>query len=240
MTINILNEGYSSTDKTNYASRALGSRLWDFHGRQFIDLAMAGGSAILGHSNELSGMQFIRQLAAGSLFTHPTELAHEYCEVLAEDLRELSSVAFCSTGSEATMRAIRVARAATGRTKIGIFGGSWHGSHDLLLVEEDTTATPLKRPAARLKSNGSPADILNQIVFLPYNKPEAFEIIADNAKDLAMVFIEPVQGSNPRDDIGGFLKASGASAIRTISYWVSTKSLLEADSAYQAARTILV
>ena len=83
-----------------------------------------------------------------------------------------------------------MARAATGRTKIGIFGGSWHGSHDLLLVEEDTTATPLK-PTARLKSDGSPADILNQIVFLPYNKPEAFEIIADNAKDLAMVFSSP-------------------------------------------------
>ena len=205
MTIKILNEGYSSTDKTNYASRAIGSRLWDFHGRQFIDLAMAGGSAILGHSNETIRDAVYQQLASGSLFTHPTELAHEYSEVLAEDLGELSSVAFCSTGSEATMRAIRVARAATGRTKIGIFGGSWHGSHDLLLVEEDTTATPLK-PTARLKSDGSPADILNQIVFLPYNKPEAFEIIADNAKDLAMVFIEPVQGSNPRDDIGGFLK----------------------------------
>ena len=205
MTINILNEGYSPTDKTKYASRALGSRLWDSQGHQFIDLAMAGGSAILGHSNEIIRDAVCRQLAAGSLFTHPTELAHEYCEVLAEDLSELSSVAFCSTGSEATMRAIRVARAATGKTKIGIFGGSWHGSHDLLLVEEDT-ATPPLNPAARIKSKGSPIDILNQIVFLPYNKPEAFEIIARHAKDLAMVFIEPVQGSNPRSDISSFLK----------------------------------
>ena len=63
MTIKILNEGYSSTDKTNYASRAIGSRLWDFHGRQFIDLAMAGGSAILGHSNETIRDAVYQQLA---------------------------------------------------------------------------------------------------------------------------------------------------------------------------------
>lgn len=201
----VLNEGYSCTNKEKYLSRVDGCRVWDLQGNSYIDMAMAGGSAILGHSNEIIRDAVCQQLAAGSLFTHPTELAHEYCDVIAEDLGALSSVAFCSTGSEATMRAIRVARAATGKVKIGIFGGSWHGSHDLLLVEEDT-ATPPLTPAPRLKSKGSPTEILNQIVLLPYNKPEAFKIIARNAKDLAMVFIEPVQGSNPRSDIGSFLR----------------------------------
>ena len=200
----VLNEGYSCTDKRKYLAAAKGSTVTDLSGTTYIDMAMAGGSAILGHANEHIQDAIARQLKNGALFTSPTELAHQYCEILAPHLGELNQFVFSSTGSEATLRAIRIARAHTGKKKIAIFGGSWHGSHDLLMVDDDPESDP-RRPTGLLKSAGTPRDVLEQVVMLPYNDEAAFDLIKEKAAELAMVFIEPVQGSNPRGDIKAFL-----------------------------------
>ena len=124
----ILNEGYSGTDKQKYLAEAKGCTVTDLSGKTYIDMAMAGGSAILGHANVHIRDAVVKQLEKGALFTSPTVLAHQYCEVLVQHLGELNHFAFSSTGSEATLRAIRIARAHTGKKKIAIFGGGWHGS----------------------------------------------------------------------------------------------------------------
>ncbi|MFL6871542.1 MAG: aspartate aminotransferase family protein [Candidatus Azotimanducaceae bacterium] len=200
----VLNEGYSCTNKEKYLSKAEGCRVWDLQGNAYVDMAMAGGSAILGHADKSIVEAASSQFAAGSLFTSPSILAHQFCEVIGPCLAPLSEFVFSSTGSEATLRAIRIARAATGKEKIAIFSGCWHGSHDLLLVEDDPKSDQQK-PEAILKSAGTTRDVLNQVIVLPYNDPSAFKLIKDHAQEIAMVFIEPAQGSNPRADIRDFL-----------------------------------
>jgi glutamate-1-semialdehyde 2,1-aminomutase len=200
----VLNEGYSCTNKEKYLSRADGCRVWDLQGNSYVDMAMAGGSAILGHADKSIVEAASSQFAAGSLFTSPSSLAHQFCEVIAPCLAPLSEFVFSSTGSEATLRAIRIARAATGKEKIAIFSGCWHGSHDLLLVEDDPESDQ-QNPTAMLKSAGTTRDVLNQVIVLPYNDPAAFTLIKEHAQEIAMVFVEPTQGSNPRGDIKDFL-----------------------------------
>ena len=201
----ILNEGYNAADKQAYLAAAKGCKVIDLSGKTYIDMAMAGGSAILGHGNKIIRDAVVQQLEKSALFTSPTELAHQYCDLIVEHLGELNHYAFSSTGSEATLRAIRVARAHTGKQKIAIFGGGWHGSHDLLMVDEDLESVP-HRPSGLLKSAGMPPGILEQVVVLPYNEEAAFDLIEEQAAELAMVFVEPIQGSNPRDDIKHFLR----------------------------------
>ena len=200
----VLNEGYSCANKEKYLAKAEGCRVWDLQGNAYVDMAMAGGSAILGHADKSIIDAASSQFAAGSLFTSPSLLAHHFCEVIAPSLAPLSEFVFSSTGSEATLRAIRIARAATGKEKIAIFSGCWHGSHDLLLVEDDPRSDQ-HNPKAMLKSAGTTRDVLNQVIVLPYNDPAAFRLIKEHAQDIAMVFVEPVQGSNPRSDVKDFL-----------------------------------
>ena len=201
----ILNEGYNVTDRRKYLAQAHGCKVTDLYGETYIDMAMAGGSAILGHANEYVRDAVNTQLRKGALFTSPTVLAHQYCEILDHHLGELDHFAFSSTGSEATLRAIRIARAYTGKRKIAIFGGGWHGSHDLLMVEEDPKSHS-HRPTGFLKSAGTLPNVLEQAVMLPYNPEAAFYLIKEQAATLPMVFVEPLQGSNPQGDIKYFLQ----------------------------------
>jgi glutamate-1-semialdehyde 2,1-aminomutase len=205
MNVRVLNEGYSSPEKDFYVSQATECYLIDNKGQQYIDMAMAGGSAILGHTNKDIQQAIQQQLSLGSLFTSPTPLAHELAELLNKNHSQYQDFVFCSTGSEATMRAIRIAKAHNKKKKIAVFSGCWHGSHDFVLIEEDYKYD-LQSPKPLLKSAGTPTELLKQLILLPYNHPAAIEKIRQQADDIAMVFIEPVQGSNPRDDIGAFLQ----------------------------------
>ncbi|WP_028862528.1 aspartate aminotransferase family protein [Psychromonas aquimarina] len=204
MTIQVLNEGYQNDLQGFYVSKAERCYLYDQDGKQYIDMAMAGGSAILGHAQPEIQQALQQQLSLGSLYTAPTPLAHEYANLLSQSVTPYQDFIFCSTGSEATMRAIRIAKAYTGKKKIAVFSGCWHGSHDFLLIEEDYQS-PLDSPRAALKSAGTPVELLEHLLLLPYNHQAAVKLIKEHANDIAMVFIEPVQGSNPRDDISGFL-----------------------------------
>lgn len=200
----IFNEGYDVRSAGSYVSRAQGCTIADLEGRTCIDLAMGGGACILGHANPAILAAVREQLDKGSIFTAPNAAVHEMGERLAEAMPWFGGFVFCNSGSEATMRLIRIARAVTGRRKIGVFSGGWHGSHDMVLVEEDYGGCA-SRPAVRCKSAGTPEETLNSVVFLPYQDEAAFDLIRENRDELAVVLIEPVQGSNPRDDIGGFL-----------------------------------
>jgi len=114
-------------------------------------------------------------------------------------------VIFSSSGSEATLRAIRLVRASSGRNGIAVFSGGWHGSHDTVLVADDYD-TPENCPKSKPMSTGIPKLLHDDVLMLPYNNKKAFDLIRLYAHRLALVIIEPVQGSNPRSDIQPFLK----------------------------------
>lgn len=201
----IFNEGYAPSAAALYIAKAQGCHVEDFDGNRYLDTGLAAGGAILGHASEVVTTQVQAQLARGSVHTAPNMLAHQFGELLHAALPWFGGFAFCNSGAEATMRAIRLARAYTGRSKIAIFSGGWHGAHDMVLVEEDPAGDP-HHPTAMFKSGGTPKSLKELLVFLPYNDPAAFDIIRAHRDDLAMVMIEPSQGSNPRDDVAGFLR----------------------------------
>lgn len=201
----VLNEGYTQPQDGFCARRAEGCWIEDVRGRRHIDLAMAGGTALLGHANPAVVERLTAQIADGTLFTVPNEAAHRLGERLHAAMPWFPHVVFCSTGSEATLRAIRLARAHTGRNRIALFSGSWHGSHDMVLFEEDYRG-PEDAPVPMPKSAGIPAGMHDWLLMLPYNSAAAFDLIRRHRDELALVIIEPVQGSNPRDDIAPFLR----------------------------------
>ncbi|MDF1875770.1 aminotransferase class III-fold pyridoxal phosphate-dependent enzyme [Sulfurimonas sp. SAG-AH-194-I05] len=203
-THNVLNESYSHLDEKIYVKKAYDSYIVDYDNNTYIDTAMGGGSFLLGHSQKFIQEAVKKQLSKGSLYTLPHVKVHKLGKLLHKVIPHFEKFVFCSTGSEATMRAIRIARTYTNRKKIAIFSGGWHGSHDLLLVDDSYT-TKESSPQKILKSNGTLENILDDIILLPYNHKEAFKLIKEHKDELAMVFIEPAQGSNPRDDMSSFL-----------------------------------
>ena len=200
----VLNESYDLPTGEFYARAARGAWIEDLGGRRYIDLALASGTAILGHAAQPVVEAICCQAELGSVFTVPNPATHRFSEILHGAMPWFSHFVLASSGSEATLRAIRLARAVSGKRKIGIFSGCWHGSHDAALVEEDY-AGPEERPRAILKSGGTLPDILDAIIFLPYNHAAAFDLIRQHRHELAAVLIEPAQGSNPRDDVADFL-----------------------------------
>ncbi|MBL4690188.1 MAG: aminotransferase class III-fold pyridoxal phosphate-dependent enzyme [Rhodospirillales bacterium] len=202
----VLNEGYGGSGSSLRMQSASGATITDTDGNTYIDTAMGGGTCILGHANPLVVDAVNRQMHQGSLFTVANPYAEDFAECLAQAIPGCDQFVFASTGSEATLRAIRLARAVTDKNKIAVFSGGWHGSHDQVLVEEDYSRGSESTPAMMPKSAGILDGVLDNLVFLPYNTQAAFDLIRANKDDLAAVMIEPVQGSNPRDDVEEFLR----------------------------------
>jgi glutamate-1-semialdehyde aminotransferase len=199
----LLNEGYDE-DKLHLA-KGYGCFVEDYRGNAYIDTTFGAGTHILGYGHPLLAKEASLQFKEGTLFTVPTKYTYDVVERLSKILPQFDRFVFCNSGSESTMRAVRIARAYTERKKVAIFSGGWHGGNDLFLFEDDPRSDE-KRPKAVLKSDGSPEELLKSVVMLPYNCDEAIALIEEHKNDLAMVMIEPSQGSNPRDDVGPFLK----------------------------------
>lgn len=208
----IYNEGYTRMG-ADYIEHANGCCVWDATGREYVDLAMGGGSMILGHARQTVVDAITEQAFGGSIFTAPHQAVHEMGELLAKCMPWFGGFVFCNSGSEAVMRLVRIARAVTGKQKIGLFSGCWHGSWDGTLVQESYVLTPVddntlvnaSHPVAIRKSAGTLEEVLQSVVLLPYRDPAAFDLIRENKDDLACVLIEPVQGSNPGDHASRFL-----------------------------------
>ncbi|MGH7949210.1 MAG: aspartate aminotransferase family protein, partial [Candidatus Binataceae bacterium] len=113
---------------------------------------------------------------------------------------------FCNSGTEATLYAIRAARAFTGKSRVATFEGSYHGAHDYVLVQADRRSDR-HAPAGRPRGKGIPQATAEQVLILPYRDPAAFELIERNRDELALVMIEPVQSANPRLDNREYLHA---------------------------------
>jgi glutamate-1-semialdehyde 2,1-aminomutase len=201
----VYNEGYAAGSTGFFAVRAEGPWLEDPTGERLLDTGMAAGSMLLGHAHPVPTEAIRRQAAQGTILVAANPSAYELAEHLAAALPWFDGFAFCNSGAEATMRAMRVARAVTGRRLVAVFAGGWHGGHDLALIEDDP-ASPPSAPVAMRKSAGTLGAQLDHLLLLPYNDPAAFDLIRAHGDELAMVLAEPAQGSNPRDDVGPFLR----------------------------------
>ena len=182
-----------------YIERGQGCRVWDADGTERIDMLGNYTSMILGHAHPKVVEAIATQVARGTAFAAANPLEVELASLLCERVPSLDAVRFCNSGTEATMFALRLARAFTGRPKIARIEGGYHGTHDYAEVSthpEVATAGPPEEPVARPDSIGTPAWALDQVVVLPFNNPDAAEaIIRREARELAAVILEPIIGA---------------------------------------------
>ncbi len=175
-----------------YTKRANGSKITDIDGNEYIDYVMGYGPLLLGHNHPAIKEAVIRQLADGWLYGTPSELEVSLAKEIIKLYSSIDMVRFVSTGTEATMGALRAARGFTGKNKFIKIEGGFHGAHDAALVKAGSGATTLGTP----DSAGVPADFTKNTLQVPYNDIEAMtEAIKTHKEDVAAVIIEPVLGN---------------------------------------------
>lgn len=175
-----------------FFKEAKGSRLWDENGKEYIEYINSWGPMILGHAHpEVS--KAVQDAAEKTLsFGAPTARELDMAELLVKLVPSIEQVRLVSSGTEATMSAIRVARGFTGRDRILKFEGCYHGHSDALLVKAGSGALTFGQPS----SAGVPQDVAKHTITLPYNSSEALEkCFKEIGDDLACVIIEPVVGN---------------------------------------------
>jgi acyl transferase domain-containing protein/glutamate-1-semialdehyde aminotransferase/NAD(P)-dependent dehydrogenase (short-subunit alcohol dehydrogenase family) len=175
------------------ARSSRGSRFWDVDGNEYIDLALGYGACLFGHKPDFIDAALRKQLELGYQIGPESELAGENASMIAE-LTGLDRVLFNNSGSEAIFTAIRLARAATGRTKIVVFQNSYHGHSDEVLVVPDLDNAFF---GARPMVAGVPAEKVGAVVMLPYGGDRALDYLRRHASELAAVLVEPVQNRRP-------------------------------------------
>ena len=188
--------------------RGLGSRVWDVDENEYVDLLSGYGSVILGHSHPAVVSAISDQVQKGTMLGTTTELEVKVAKKIQSVVPCAEMVSFANTGTEATMEAIRIARAFTGRDKILKFEGHYHGHHDYVLfsVESPSVVAGLEQAPSKLPYYpGIPEGISRTVVVAPWNDPIALErILRRNANDLAAIITEPMMGSAgiipPNDD----------------------------------------
>ena len=182
--------------------KAKGSKIWDIDGNAYVDLVNGYGQTAFGHSPDFVIDALTRQMADGFPIGPQTPLAGEVASLFSE-LTGNERVTFCNTGSEAVMAAMRIARTVTGRNKVAVFGGAYHGQFDEVLIKGGRAGSP---PKALPVAPGIPVESVSNMVVLPYATPESLAWVRDNANDLAAVVAETVQSRHPAMQPREFLK----------------------------------
>ena len=175
-----------------YTASGNGSKIKDLDGNEYIDYCLAYGPEILGHNNPVIKEAIVSQLDKGWLYGTPTELEVNLAEKIAGYYPSIDMLRFVSTGTEATMSAIRLARGYTGKKKFVKIEGGFHGAHDAVLVKAGSGASTFGEPDSR----GIPADFTKYTLQTPFNDLETMtSLVEKNRDDLAAVILEPVQGN---------------------------------------------
>jgi glutamate-1-semialdehyde 2,1-aminomutase len=175
-----------------FFSRALGSHVWDADGREYIDYVGSWGPAILGHAHPATVKAVQDAAARGLSFGAPTEAELQIAELIVKLVPSIEKVRLVSSGTEATMSAIRLARGFTGRSKIVKFEGCYHGHADFLLVKAGSGALTFGNPT----SAGVPAETAAQTLVLDYNDVAGLErTFAEVGKEIACIIVEPFAGN---------------------------------------------
>ena len=180
--------------RASYFARGDGARLWDVDGHEFIDYSSSNGASLLGHNHPRVREAVERALDLGTMCTQETRYHVELCERLVEIIPSAEKVRLSNTGTEATMAAIRIARAATGREKVLKFEGHFHGMHDYLMFNSHTPARPYEHVVPSFPdSDGIPAMIGDLLVNVPFNDRAALlDALDAHGDQVACVILEPV------------------------------------------------
>jgi glutamate-1-semialdehyde 2,1-aminomutase len=175
-----------------FIARGAGAHVTDVDGNEYIDFVLSWGALALGHAYSAVVEAVSRQAALGTSFGAPTELETELAELITRAMPAVEMVRFVSSGTEATMSALRLARAATGRRAIVKFAGCYHGHADSLLVAAGSGVATLGLPDSAGVTPGATADTLSA----PYNDLLAVEaLFAARGREIAAVIVEPVAGN---------------------------------------------
>ena len=173
-----------------FTKSAGGSKITDEDGKTYIDYCLAYGPLILGHANPKVVREVSNQLTLGSAYGTPSENEIILAREVVDRIPCAEMVRFTNSGTEATMSAIRLARAFTGRDKIVKFEGAYHGAHDYVLVKGGSGAATLP------DSPGIPKDTTKNTLSVPFNDEEALtELIETEADNIACIIMEVVMGN---------------------------------------------
>jgi glutamate-1-semialdehyde 2,1-aminomutase len=175
-----------------FVGHAKGSRIYDSMGKEYIDYVLSWGPMILGHAYPDVIDAICRAARQGTSFGAPTDAETQMAKLISEAIPSIQSIRMTSSGTEAAMTAVRLARGYTGRKKIIKFDGCYHGHADSLLIKAGSGVTTLGIPG----SPGIPEELAKLTLSLPYNDPSAFEeAFQCYADQLAAVIVEPVAGN---------------------------------------------
>jgi glutamate-1-semialdehyde 2,1-aminomutase len=175
-----------------YVERGEGAYVWDADGNRMLDLMSGDWLLPLGHCHPAVVEATSAQLSRGTTFCspHPT-LGAEFAELITSRLPSIERIRFTASGTEATMTALRLARAFTGRGKIAKMRGGYHGTHDLSLIANGRFADP------DLVPRGLIPGAADSVVILPFNDPEGAQALIERHRDdLAAVIVEPIIGGS--------------------------------------------
>lgn len=175
-----------------YTKSGNGSKITDVDGNTYIDYCMGYGPLLMGHNHPAIREAVINQMENGWLYGTPTEMEVELAQRICNNYISVNMVRFVSTGTEATMGAIRAARGFTGENKIIKIEGGFHGAHDAVLVKAGSGATTLGAP----DSAGIPREFTKHTLQVPYNDIDAMIQAVDSYHgEVAAVIMEPVPGN---------------------------------------------
>ena len=187
-----------------FFEKAKGAHLWDVEGKKYVDYVLSWGPMILGHAHPEVIAAVCEKAQDGLSFGAPTSIESEVAEEICKLVPSIEMVRMVSSGTEATMSAIRLARGYTGRNKLIKFEGCYHGHSDSLLVKAGSGALTFGTPS----SPGVPEGTVEHTINLPYNDIEAVtQYFKDSGDEVACVIVEPVAGNmNLVAPIPGFLE----------------------------------
>ncbi len=179
--------------------KAHGAHFIDLNGNDYVDFTMGFGVNLFGHSPEFINTQLLKQVKSGIAVGPQSAMAGKVAQLFCE-ITGNQRVTFVNSGTEALMTAIRLARAKTGREKIVLFEGSYHGHFDGVLGRKTKSGETV--PVAR----GIPRSLTDGVIVLDYDSEEALEILSNQADEIAAVIVEPVQSRFPEIQPKKFLK----------------------------------
>ncbi|AUB58405.1 MULTISPECIES: glutamate-1-semialdehyde 2,1-aminomutase [Methanobacterium] len=173
-----------------FAIKGEGPRLFDVDGNSYLDYCLAYGPLVLGHAYPPVMEAVSKQLSMGTAYGVPTENEIKLAKEVVRRVPCAEMVRFVNSGTEATMSAIRLARAVTGKSKIVKFEGAYHGAHDYVLVKSGSGAFGLP------DSPGVPEETTKNTLLVPFNDEEAItSLVGKEKEELAAIILEPVMGN---------------------------------------------
>ncbi|HKN58142.1 MAG TPA: glutamate-1-semialdehyde 2,1-aminomutase [Gemmatimonadaceae bacterium] len=175
------------------AARGEGARIWDADGKEYIDFVLSWGPLVLGHASPIVLEALENTMQSGTSFGMPTELEVYLGELIRKRMPHVEMMRFVSSGTEATMSAVRLARAFTGRNAILKFDGCYHGYADSFLVHAGSGVATLGLP----DSPGVPAELAALTLTAPFNDLEAAtSLVRGNGGAVAAIIVEPIVGNS--------------------------------------------